>query len=144
MESKESCRICCCSLSATHSVSLFSSHSIKLRVAERLSRILSIPVIQDHSISNYICRSCNKKFLMAEAFVELARTSYSKTGVPPCLDVQTSACRKRTKETSGHEASPHTMQARPTAKHHTAGRRLDFSSGKQHTLMFYNNNYIGL
>ena len=131
----QSCRICCCSVSATHRVALFSRESLEARVAERLNKVIKVPVVQSDCVSNYMCRSCNKKFLMAESFMELAMTTYTKTRVSPDLELsrsnitQIQSTRKRSKETSGDGASPHTHQVRPITKRHTSGvcgRRLDF------------------
>ena len=103
----ESCRVCYCSVSTTHRVNLFS-------VAERLSKIITVPVVHDTSMSDYMYRSCNGKFLMAEA---LAKTTYTETRVPSDLELSNvQMTRKRSKETSGNEASPYTLQARSQLK----------------------------
>ena len=115
----ESCRVSYCSVSTTHRVNLFSA-------AERLRNIITVPV--DTSMSDYMYRSCNGKFLMAEAFVALAKITYTETRVPSDLELSNvQMTRKRSKETSGNEASPYTLLARPVAKRRIAGRRPDFS-----------------
>ena len=138
-----SCRICCSFVSSTHCIALFSKDSKTSGLAERLSRVTDVPVVpKDHGLSQHICRPCNRKFQAAESLTALARASYEKskpsrplTGVigspksspsRPLTSVAGSpksscvmAPRKRSKDTSGVGVSPHTHQARPTAKRQT-------------------------
>ena len=74
-------------------------------------------------------------FIAAESFRSTARISYEGKGFRP-LSLHSSpkpppvvTTRKRTKGTSGIDASPHTSQARPLAKRFTTGvhgKRLAF------------------
>ena len=103
-------------------------------------------------LSTSVGLACNRKFQAAESLRALARASYEKsrasrpltgvTGSPksspsrPLTNVAGSpkssrvmAPRKRSKDTSGIGVSPHTHQARPTAKRQTvgaSGRKLCF------------------
>ena len=132
------CRICSTSLTK-QSISLFSRECIASDsgLAERLSRVIDVPVIANDGLSQHICRPCNRKFVSAESFRVLAKASYEKnrTSLPrPLTGVtgspkSTHASRKRSKDTSGVGVSPHTQQVRPTAKRQTvgaSGRRLCF------------------
>ena len=132
-----SCRICCSFVSSTHCIALFSKDSKTSGLAERLSRVTDVPVVPKDGLSQHICRPCNRKFQAAESLRALARASYEKsrasrpltgvTGSPKSSRVM--APRKRSKDTSGVGVSPHTHQARPTAKRQTvgaSGRRLCF------------------
>ena len=147
-----SCRICCSFVSSTHCIALFSKDSKTSGLAERLSRVTDVPDVPKDGLSQHICRPCNRKFQAAESLRALARASYEKsrasrpltgvTGSPksspsrPLTSVAGSpkssrvmAPRKRSKDTSGVGVSPHTHQARPTAKRQTigaSGRRLCF------------------
>ena len=97
----------------------------------------------------YYCRRCVGKLNAVEKVTEemrsLARTSY---GLPPASIASSSTgrlpsvtapggsptsrtgSRKRVKDTSGKEAPPHTVQARPVTKHAfgAQGRRLTYST----------------
>ena len=97
----------------------------------------------------YYCRTCvgdlNTVEKVTEEMRSLARTSYglppastasSSTGTLPSVTVlggsptSRTGSRKRVKDTSGEEASPHTVQARPVTKHALGaeGRRLTHST----------------
>ena len=118
------CRLCCNAVSSTHCLALFSKD-----VPDRLS--------SSDGLSSYLCRSCVNKFhtveLKLESLRSLAKAGYEKGGqcisVLPCSMVTMQSTKKRTKDTSGVDASPHTVQARPLAKRFTVGvheRRLAF------------------
>ena len=70
--------------------------------------------------------------MLAESFITTAKASYEKSnasssGTGGTIGSQAQVSRKRTKDTSGPEASPNTSQCRPVAKRLTAecpGRRL--------------------
>ena len=56
---------------------------------------------------------CNRKFLLAESFITTAMASYEKSNASPSgtggvMGSRAQVTRKRTKNTSGPEASPHT------------------------------------
>ncbi len=132
-----SCRICSNFVSSSHCIAVFSRTSC---IAERLSRVTDVPVTLNDGLSKHICRPCNRKFLSAESFRVLAKTSYEKRGTPlprptgvtgSPKSARGVAPRKRTKDTSGVGVSPHTHQVRPSAKRQTvggaSGRRLCFS-----------------
>ena len=132
MASSALCRICSRSVISKHSVALFSRSG----VAERLSRVINSPVVAISGHSEYICRPCNRKFLAAEAFIVLAKSSNEKqqlpsitSGHPSAVVTGTTTPRKRAKDTSGAGASPHTQVCRPAPKRQTVagyGRRLNF------------------
>ena len=138
MASSSLCRICSRSVISKHSVALFSRFQFSLfsGVAERLSRVINSPVVAISGHSEYICRPCNRKFLAAEAFIVLAKSSNEKQQLPSITSGHLSAVvtgtttpRKRAKDTSGAGASPHTQVCRPAPKRQTVagyGRRLNF------------------
>ena len=74
--------------------------------------------------------------MSAESFIRTAKASYAKnkaspsgSGTSDTMGSQAQITRKRTKDTSGPEASPHTSQCRPVAKRLTPerpGRRLTY------------------
>jgi len=121
-----------------HSVALFSSASKTTDFPGWLSRIIDLPVTANDGLSHYICRPCNRKFVAAESFRSSAKRSYERKGfhVSVSVSLQSSpkvppvaTSRKRVKDTSGIDASPHTSRARPLAKRSTTGvpgRRLAF------------------
>ena len=121
---------------------IFSSESLKADFPARLSRLLDLPVCKSDGLSEYVCRPCTRKVDALTAFRLLAKESYqcqgSKEQVPcriPSSPVSSTGRRaptprKRTKDTSGTEASPHTVQSRPLTKRITVGtasKRLAFS-----------------
>ena len=134
-ESK-SCRICGSVVPPTHCVALFSTKSLNSGLAERLSKVADVPVAPDDGLTKFICGICNRKFLSAESFIRTAKASYEKNKASPSgsgtgdtMGSQGQITRKRTKDTSGPEASPHTSQCRPVAKRLTperTGRRLTY------------------
>eukprot|EP00731_Ephydatia_muelleri_P019665 Em0012g490a len=105
-------------------------------LAERLSKVADVPVAPDDSLTKFICGICNRKLLSAESFIRTAKASYAKnkaspsgSGTSDTMGSQAQITRKRTKDTSGPEASPHTNQCRPVAKRLTPerpGRRLTY------------------
>ena len=117
----------------THCVALFSLNS---GLAERLSKVADVPVAPDDGLTKFICGICNRKLLSAESFIRTAKASYEKNKASPSgsatgdtMGSQAQMTRKRTKDTSGPEASPHTSQCRPVAKRLTperTGRRLTY------------------
>ena len=123
-----SCRICSNAVTRTHSIALFSRESLASGLADRLSRVVDVPVAADDGQSRFICRTCKKKFLSAESFRTTAKETYQKNNGSLELFLSGTG-RKRTKDTSDPGASPHTSQCRPVAKRLTAerpGRRLTY------------------
>ena len=130
------CRFCGSTVLPKLCVGLFSKEGLEKDLPGRVSRVVDLPVSREDGLSPHSCMPCMRKFQAAEAFRSLARSSYEKRGysqAPPPHPVHTPGAhgsRKRTKSTSGFEASPHTLQATPSAKHSTiavAGRRLAFT-----------------
>ena len=130
------CRFCGSTVLPKLCVGLFSKEGLEKDLPGRVSRVVELPVSREDGLSPHLCRPCMRKFQAAEAFRSLARSRYEKRGysqAPPPHPVHTPGAhgsRKRTKSTSGFEASPHTLQARPSAKRSTiavAGRRLAFT-----------------
>ena len=123
------CRLCCNVVTSTHCLALFSKESLQKNLPGRLSKLLELPVSSSDGLSAYLCRSCVNKFHTAESKLDslrtLARAGYEKGGhnrsVLPSSSVTEQAAKKRTKDTSGVDASPHTVQARPLAKRFTIG-----------------------
>ncbi len=108
---------------------------------ERFNNLVQLSVSETDGLSLYYRKKCLGKMHTIERLTEemksLASSSYSKagheslpsssfTGSPTTREKS----RKRIKDTSGNEASPHTTQARPVAKRAlgTHGRRLVYSS----------------
>ena len=122
------CRICSNTLTRKHSIALFSRHSLASGFADRLSRVADVSVAADDGQSRFICRSCKQKFLSAESFRTTAKENYQKNNGPLEL-LLSDMGRKRTKDTSGPGASPHTSHCRPVVKRLNAerpGRRLTY------------------
>ena len=97
------------------------------------SVVIDLPVSSEDGLSPHLCRPCMRKFQSAETFRSMAKSSYEKQGysrpTPPLHSPGGHGYKKRTKDTSGFEASPHTAQARSPAKRSTlvvGGRRLAF------------------
>ncbi|KAL5509486.1 hypothetical protein EMCRGX_G004873 [Ephydatia muelleri] len=92
--------------------------SLTAGLADRLSKVADVPVAPDD-----------------ESFITTAKASYEKNKASPsgtggAMGSRAQVTRKRTKDTSGPEASLHTTQCRPVAKWLTAehpGRRLTSS-----------------
>ena len=81
------------------------------------SLALDLPVSDSDGLSKIVCLSCIKKIESIEVFRLLARRSYQKQVSKeqlPSSPVR-SAPKKRTKDTSGSDASPFTVSSRPTA-----------------------------
>ena len=144
-----SCRFCSTSLTTKHRCALFSKDALEKNLPERFSRLVQLPVSRNDGLSMYCCRRCVGKLNTVEKVTEemrsVARTSY---GLPPASTASSSTSRlpsvtvlggsptsrtgsrKRVKDTSGEEASPHTVQARPVTKRALGaqGRRLTYST----------------
>ena len=137
------CRLCCSSSSSTRCSALFSKEAIQRDLPGRLSNLLQLPVSDSDGLSSYLCRTCMSKFTTVESKLEsfrsMAKAGYEKgrqesqvpissfCGSNPPL--ASTAARKRTKDTSGLEASPHTARLGQLAKRFTVGtpgRRLTF------------------
>ena len=129
------CRFCGNTVLPTLSVALFSKDGLDKDLPGRISRVVDLPVSREDGLPSYLCRPCMRKFQTAETFRSFAKSSYekqsyNKSAPPLCSPDPVVRCsRKRTKDTSGFEASPHTAQVRPQAKRCTlavGGRRLAF------------------
>ncbi len=127
-----SCRVCCIALTSTHCAAIFSISAIDTNVPERLSKALDLPVANHDGQPAHLCRGCNKKFLAVESFRSLAKSSHDRHVGSLSSSRSPIASRipvKRTKDTSGVGASPHTARYRPVAKRRTSGvpgRRLAY------------------
>ena len=115
------------------SIALFTKDGLDKDLPGMISRVVDLPVSREDGLSPYLCRPCMRKFQAAETFRSMAKSSYEKQGynkpAPPLHSPVVYGYRKRTKDTSGFEASPHTTQARPLAKRSTlavGGKRLAF------------------
>ena len=73
------CRICSRSVISKHQCGTVFKFR---RCVERLSRVINSPVVAISGHSEYICRPCNRKFLAAEAFIVLAKSSNEKQQLP--------------------------------------------------------------
>ena len=108
------CRLCCTEVKQNHSVSLFSSPSIKMDLPQRLSRLADVTVEESDGFSRYICRVCKNNFISLEKKLQQFRVKAHSSHSPKQSE---HSSRKRVKETAGAEGvSPHTAQARPRAK----------------------------
>ena len=117
-------------LNGPHYTGIFSSESLQVGLPGRLSSMLGVPVVQNDSCPQRICRACIRKFTSVEANIkqlqQTAQTSYQKFTNRP-------SSRKRTKDTSGTVGvSPHTQCARPSAKQ-IAPSRLFLQSDSMYT-----------
>ncbi len=140
------CRICSNFMDPKHSISLVTRECTASGsgISERLSRVTDVPIAPNDGLSQHICRPCNRKFISAESFRILAKASYEKNraSLPRPLTGVTgspNSSRKRSKDTSGVGVSPHTHQARPTAKRQTvgaSGRRLCFHVQDESKIIF--------
>ena len=114
----KSCRICDSVLSRTHCVALFSRESLASDLANRLSKVADVPVASEES--RFICIPCKNKLMSGEYFRTTAKATYEKnkstTLVASGSNSQVQVTNKRTKDSSGPEASPQTRQYRPAAK----------------------------
>lgn len=127
------CRFCGNTVLPTLSVGLFTQDGLDKDLPGRISRVIELPVSSEDGLSPHLCRPCMRKFQSAETFRSMAKSSYEKQGysgpAPPLHSPRGHGYKKRMKDTSGFEASPHTAQARPPAKRSTlvvSGRRLAF------------------
>ena len=120
MASTNACRVCAGKAEHPNYTAIFSRESLKVGLPGRLSSLLGVPVLQNDSCPERICRLCMRKFTSVETNIKLlqqsAQTSYHQfTGG--------SSGRKRTKDTSGNVGvSPHTRHAQPPAKRITPSR----------------------
>ena len=108
------CRLCARKAERPHYTAIFSKESLQVGLPGRLSSMLGIPVVQNDSCPQRICRACMRKFTSVETHIkqlqQTAQTTYHKFIDGP-------SSRKRTKDTSGTVGvSPHTQRARPPAK----------------------------
>mgnify|MGYP003417894509 CR=1 FL=1 len=129
----KSCRICDSVLSRTHYVALFSRESLASDLANRLSKVADVPVASEDGLSRFICIPCKNKLISGEYFRTTAKATYEKnkstTLVASGSNSQVQVTNKRTKDSSGPEASPQTRQYRPAAKRLTSehpGRKLTY------------------
>ena len=128
-----SCRFCGNTVLPTLSVGLFTKDGIEKDLPGRISRVVDLPVSKEDGLSPHLCRPCMRKFQTAETLRSMAKSSYEKQGYnkpAPLHSPEVHISRKRMKDTSGFEASPHIAQARPLAKRSTlavGGRRLAFT-----------------
>ena len=110
------CRICSSVVERSHCVSLFSPENIKSNLASRMSGLLEVPISKGDDLPDCVCRACKGKFITVETKLEslraLAKSSYKAQTYPE----QQPSSRKRTKDTSGTDASPCTTKSRPAAK----------------------------
>ena len=94
-----------------------------------LSKLLDLPVSSSDIFYQPVSQFENK-FHTVESLTSLAKAGYDKAGqsrlVLPSSSVMPQAAKKRTKDTSGMDASPHTVQARPLAKRYSMRRWLAF------------------
>ena len=109
------CRVCSSVVGRTHCVTFFSPEMTKCNLASRMSKLLEVPICQEDTLSKFVCRSCKTKFISVESKLEslrtLAKSSYQVQSGP-----EQQSSRKRTKDTSGDNASPSTVKARPASK----------------------------
>ena len=129
----KSCRICDSVLSRTHYVALFSRESLASDLANRLSKVADVPVASEDGLSRFICIPCKNKLMSGEYFRTTAQATCEKSKDPTLIasgsNSQVQVTNKRTKDSSGPGASPHTSQCRPAAKRLTPehpGRRLTY------------------
>ena len=105
------------------SIALFTKDGHDRDLPGGISSVVDLPVSREDGLFPYLCRPCMRKFQAAEKFRSIARSSYEKQGynkpAPSLHSPVVYGSRKRTKDTSGLEASPHTAQARPLAKRST-------------------------
>jgi len=143
------CRFCGNAVLPKLSVALFTMDGLEKDLPKRISLVIDLPVSKDDGLPPHLCRPCMRRFQTAETFRSNARSSYEKQGynkaAPPLRSPRVDGSRKRTKDTSGFEASPHTAQARPLAKCSTllvAGKRLAFPPRENSEMSRYNKSII--
>ena len=119
--------------------------SVQRCLPDRLGKLLELPVSECDGLSSYICRACTNKFQSLEsklkAFRSMAKCGFEQGRNKASICSPMVSGRKRTKDTSGLEASPHTVHARPLAKRLTVGapgRRLAFSTREERRLIATN------
>ena len=106
MASTTICRVCAGKAERPHYTAIFSGESLQVGLPTRLSSMLGVPVVQDDSCPQRICRACMRKFTSVETNIkqlqQTAQSSYHKFTDGP-------SGRKRAKDTSGTVGvSPHT------------------------------------
>ena len=112
---------------------------------ERISRVVDLPVSREDDLSPYLWQTlyaCIRRVQAAETFRSMAKSNYEKQDYnkppPPLHSPLVRGPRKRVKDTSGFEASPHTAQARPLHKRSTLAvseRKLTFPSHKNSKIL---------
>ena len=111
------CRFCSCAILSKHYTALFSAGSLSKRLPVRMARLFDVSV-SEHGLPSFICRGCLRQAEGLESKLDglrsQARESYRH--------LHTS--RKRPKETSSLDVSPHTAHSRPPAKQFMSSRRL--------------------
>ena len=139
------CRLCCNIVTSTRCSALFSKESVQRCLPDRLGKLLELPISECDGLSSYICRACTNKFQSLEsklkAFRSMAKCGFEQGRNKASICSPMVSGRKRTKDTSGLEASPHTVHARPLAKRLTVGapgRRLAFSTREERRLIATN------
>ena len=139
------CRLCCNIVTSTRCSALFSKESVQRCLPDRLGKLLELPISECDGLSSYICRACTNKFQSLEsklkAFRSMAKCGFEQGRNKASICSPMVSGRKRTKDTSGLEASPHTVHARPLAKRLTVGapgRRLAFSTKEERRLIATN------
>ena len=120
------CRVCLTSVERKHSTALFTGQNW----SHRLSELLRVPVREDDSFPDYICRSCRRTVESVESKLrylkERIMDSYKRFSNEP------NASRKRPKPTSSLQGiSPATAAARPPSKRTTLHRRQLFPTANE-------------
>ena len=119
-------RVCLTSVERKHSTALFTGQNW----SHRLSKLLRVPVREDDSFPDYICRSCRRTVESVESKLrylkERIMDSYKRLSNEP------NASRKRPKPTSSLQGiSPATAAARPPSKRTTLHRRQLFPTANE-------------
>ena len=144
------CRLCCSVLSAKHSYSLWTQHSQKEHLPQRISRLLEIHINLDDGLTSHICRPCMRVFETLEKaseklkkFRETAKAavtilqSHKQQAGPlaeglPLLNTVQHVVPKRKKECSSLlNVSPDTVRQRPSAKKQLSRRHLNFKNDSE-------------
>ena len=76
------CRVCAGKAERPHYTAIFSKESLQVGLPGRLSSMLGIPVVQNDSCPQRICRACMRKFTSVETHIkqlqQTAQTTYHK------------------------------------------------------------------
>lgn len=121
------CRLCRTVVESKRAVSLFTAIGIQHEWAQRIERLLELPVDRSDSLPTYICTKCKQRIeALEKAAVDLkgfkdmawcSKTALERVRCPL----------KRTKATSSDTGvSPDTQRERPKSK--LTRKRLDFDS----------------